>query len=130
MPRFSAGRTTRAGLLLFASFCVASGCDRSISIKDLTEKSSEYKGKDVQIRGRVTSSFTLPPALRRNVYILSDGTGQMGVVTALESPEKNKEVTVKGVLQDVPTFVLPAVGQFRIAPVMVEEQAREVEGAK
>lgn len=126
MPVTPAVRTWSLMLLVGISLSVMAGCKRPTPIKDLASNPDQYKGQEVQIHGRVVSNFSLQPISQESVYVVSDGTGQMSVLTSDGAPATNKEVTVVGELKDVPPFALPVVGKFNVAPVMVEEKERQV----
>ena len=102
------------------------GCERPTPIKELAARPDQYKGQEVLIRGRLVSNFSLQPISQQSVYVVSDGTGQMSVITSNGAPAVNSEVTVTGTLKDVPPFALPVVGKFNLAPVMIEEKERQV----
>jgi hypothetical protein len=103
------------------------GCHKTLPIRELSQHPDDYKTKEVQIRGRVVSSFSFPTVTNRGFYVVSDGTGQLGVASASGAPAQNSEVLVTGTVQDVPAMGLPAIKQFRLAPLMVEEKERQVE---
>ncbi len=106
-------------------FSSLAGCSKTTPIKELASNAAKYKGQDVRIRGRVVSNISLQPMIPQPLYFVSDGTGQIAVLSSGGSPATDSEVTVQGVLKDVPVFALPVVGKFKIAQVMVEEKDRQ-----
>jgi len=114
-------------LLAFPFLLLLAGCHKPMQISELSRHPDDYKSKEVQIRGRVVSSYSFPSVTKRGFYIVSDGTGQLGVASTTGVPAQNSEVLVTGTVQDVPAMGLPAIKQFRLAPLMVEEKERQVE---
>ena len=112
---------------LIGLILAVTGCERPVPIADLARHPDEYRGKEVRIHGRVISSYVLPTITRRGVYVVSDGSGQMGVLSLEGTPPLNSEVTAVGLLEKVPPVALPAVKRFRIAEVLLQEKEREVD---
>jgi hypothetical protein len=110
------------------SFLCLSGCHHSNEIRDLAQHPDSYRDRDVRIHGRVVASYSLHAITNKSFYVVSDGTGQIGVYTAAAAPDQNSEVTVTGHVEDVPAIGLPAVKQFKLAEVMLKE--KEIEIAK
>jgi hypothetical protein len=102
------------------------GCHHASNISDISQRPEAFKDRDVQIHGRVVSSFSFPSVTKRGFYVVNDGTGQMGVYSDAGPPEQNSEVTVTGDVQDIPPVGLPAIKQFKLANVMLHEKARDL----
>ncbi|MBW3625603.1 MAG: hypothetical protein KY468_19590 [Armatimonadetes bacterium] len=113
----------------FTVLTLLAGCSRPTPIKELASNPDNYRGKDVQIHGKVISSFSMP-MLEKPIYFVSDGTGQMAVQSSGGIPATNSEVTVIGKIQDVPPVALPFVGKMNLAPIMLEETERQASGEK
>lgn len=113
------------GLLCLTALLALPGCSRPTPIKELAANSAQYKTKEVTIRGRVVSTMSALPFMQKPLYVVSDGTGQIAVLSSSGTPVTNHEVTVKGQLQDVPAIALPIVGRMKIAEVMIEEKERQ-----
>lgn len=65
-------------LLLFAVVLVLAACPRETTIAEINADPSRFSGKEVAIRGNVTTSFG---ALGQGAYEVDDGTGRIWVVS-------------------------------------------------
>ena len=116
-------------LMLGLSVPLLSGCERPTPIKELASQPDKFKGQEVRIRGRVVSQYSLP-MMKKSMYVVSDGTGQMNVLTTGDAPEANSELTVVGDLKDAPAVKVPVVGNVTFGSVMIEEKERVVQPSK
>jgi hypothetical protein len=126
MPLLCQGRHIAAFVAAFSALALLAGCERPTPVKELAAQPDKYKGQEVRVHGRVVSNFSLQPISQNSVYVVSDGTGQIGILTQGGAPATNQEVTVTGELKDVPPFALPVVGKFNVVPLMIEEKERKV----
>ncbi len=80
---------------------VLTGCERLefgyTKIGDLLKNPSQYDGKEVKIKGKVTDVMKLP-FLETKLYMVKDDTGEILVITSATTPGMGTEVRVKGVL--------------------------------
>lgn len=78
------------------------GCAGVTPIADLLQRSSEYNGKTVRVKGEVKEAAG---ALGRGAYQIRDKTGTLTVVAEGASPPPTGTVTgVKGVFQSLFTL--------------------------
>ncbi len=83
--------TLAAGLTLFTVAC------GPVTINKLLADPARYRNRDVTIKGRVEESASV---MGRGAYKLSDGDGELWVVTAAGAPRKGARVKVTGRVQD------------------------------
>lgn len=114
-------------LLTSGAWVGVSGCKRPVPLKEIATHLEQYKGKEVRVQGQVVSSFSATPLLKESYYVLSDGTAQMVIGTASGLPAKDSTVAVDGTLADMPSLALPAIRQFKLAEVMIQEKERREE---
>jgi hypothetical protein len=87
-----------AGMMM----AVVAGCTTSTTIRKIQNDPGKFYGKEVGIKGRVTSSFG---ALGQGVYQVDDGTGKMWVLSeGYGVPGKDADVKVVGRLVDSVSF--------------------------
>jgi hypothetical protein len=115
-------------LLVFPLLALLGGCHKTMQISELSKHPDDYKSKEIRIRGRVVSSLSFPSAVKRGgFYVVSDGTGQLGVASPSSAPAQNSEVLVTGTVEEMPPVGLLVIKQFKIAPLMLEEKERQIE---
>jgi hypothetical protein len=68
-----------------------------VSINQLLADPAKYRNRDVTVKGRVADSASV---LGRGAYKLSDGDGELWVVTTAGAPRKGARVKVTGRVQD------------------------------
>jgi len=88
-------------LALFLGGCAL--VTRSPSIAELQHNSGRYYDKRVAVEGEVTSSWGLP-LLPYGVYKLTDGTGEVTVVSRGRTPARGARVRVRGKVGEVATL--------------------------
>jgi hypothetical protein len=98
----------------FAVTLMLSGCalvTRNASIAELKQNPGRFHDRTVAINGVVTSSYGTS-FLPVNVYKVSDGTGEVTVISqnSREVPTKGARVRVKGKVGEVATFGGQALG--------------------
>jgi hypothetical protein len=85
-------------LLLIAIF-VLSGCGVPLigptDISDIKNRSEEYDGQRVTIKGRVVETVSIP-LVPKGLYRVDDGTGRIWVVSQERMPFRGDKVKVKG----------------------------------
>jgi hypothetical protein len=97
-------RAGKAVVLALASVLVLAfaGCTTATSIRKIQNDPGKFYGKQVGIKGRVTSSYG---ALGQGVYQVDDGTGKMWVLSeGYGVPGKDADVKVVGRLVDSVSF--------------------------
>jgi len=84
-----------AAVVLAAAALLAVACQGLLStpIKDILGNPREFDGKDVTVKGTVKESVNV---LFLKYYIVSDGTGDVAVVTEGAVPTKGQDIVVKG----------------------------------
>ena len=89
-----AGKKLLALTLITVMMLAFAGCPTGTTIGKIQSDPSRYYGKEVGIKGRVTSSFG---ALGQGVYQVDDGTGKIWVLSeGYGVPGKDAEVKVVG----------------------------------
>lgn len=97
-------RASKAVVLALASVLVIAfaGCTTSTTIRKIQNDPGKFYGKEVSIKGRVSSSFG---ALGQGVYQVDDGTGKLWVLSeGYGVPGKDADVKVVGRLVDSVSF--------------------------
>jgi hypothetical protein len=97
-------RAGKAVVLALASVLVIAfaGCTTATTIRKIQNDPGKFYGKEVAIKGKVTSSFG---ALGQGVYQVDDGTGKMWVLSeGYGVPGKEADVKVVGRLVDSVSF--------------------------
>ena len=76
----------------------AIGCSPATSIGDILAEPSQYEGKEQTIKGTVgdTAWFAL---VEKGAYQLSDGSGNIWVITSQPPPQKGQAISTKGKVQ-------------------------------
>ena len=87
------GRVVLGGLLLTVSALVA--C--ATSINHVLADPSRYRNKEVKISGRVDDSFSVA---EKGTYRVTDGSGQLWVVSDHGVPRNGAHVTVYGTIRE------------------------------
>jgi len=78
------------------------GCTTATTIRKIQNDPGKFYGKEVGIKGRVTSSYG---ALGQGIYQIDDGTGKMWVLSeGFGVPGKDADVKVVGRLVDSVSF--------------------------
>lgn len=109
-------KLTAITLILLGCLFVA-GCPRRESIAKIDRDPGRFKGRDIAIAGRVTSSFG---ALGGGVFQIDDGTGTMWVFSEHYGvPAEGAKLAVVGHLQEGFTF-----GTRSFATILIETERR------
>jgi hypothetical protein len=87
-------------------------------IGEIQKDPAKFEGKVVSLKGTVTDIVKLP-LVETKLYSLSDGTGQIIVLTKAQPPAKGSEVRVKGTATSV------AILGGKAAGLHVEETERQ-----
>lgn len=66
-----------------------------LTIADILNNPAAYEGKEVTLRGRATPGLAFE-FVDEQPYLLSDGTGEIWVITRGTMPMQGAEVTVRG----------------------------------
>jgi|Deesub1362A_J573_1020465.scaffolds.fasta_scaffold00570_2 hypothetical protein len=66
-----------------------------LTIADILNNPAAYEGKEVTLRGRATPGLAFE-FVDEQPYLLSDGTGEIWVITRAMMPMQGAEVTVRG----------------------------------
>ncbi|MBX3662532.1 MAG: hypothetical protein KF804_08790 [Burkholderiales bacterium] len=78
------------------------GCDAlpfgDTPIRDITAAPANFEGKEVKLRGKVTSVTKLP-ILDLRSYTLQDATGEISVTTRGELPAADETVGLRGTVR-------------------------------
>lgn len=86
-------------LLLLMMVGALAGCDYlpvgTTPVKDIVAAPASFEGKEVKLRGTV-KEVTKVPILDIRQYVLSDGSGEIVVVTSGDLPAEKSTVLVKG----------------------------------
>lgn len=116
-------RTSFAAVALAASNFILAGCNtQADKIGDISSQPSTFEHKDVKIGGQVTKVYDMPSAISRvSAYCITDGTGQIWVLSHSGVPRKGEIVGVRGEVQ-----TKEDLGGTSIGRVIVEKQ-REIE---
>jgi uncharacterized protein YdeI (BOF family) len=88
-------RLTIVGLLALALCAVA--CTSKVTIGEIQNDAPTYDGKSVTLSGEVTSRLSL---IFWKTYNLSDGTGEITVVTKKALPNVGAEMEVTGRVEE------------------------------
>lgn len=88
---------------LALSFLLAlAGCDHPsfgyISIGEINRNPGSYEGREIKVRGTVTSVTKLP-FVEAKTYTLKDDTGEIAVVTFGTLPPMGKTVAIKAAVK-------------------------------
>ena len=97
-------RAGKAVVLALASVLVIAfvGCTTATTIRKIQNDPGKFYGKQVAIKGKVTSSYG---ALGQGVYQVDDGTGKMWVLSeGYGVPGKDADVKVVGQVVDSVSF--------------------------
>ena len=86
------------GLLTLLAVCALAGCDtHTDKISDIVNNPSAYAHKDVTIAGEVTKVYELPLGISDlSAYRVTDGTGQIWVISHAGAPLVGDKVGLKG----------------------------------
>lgn len=78
-----------------------SGCNMHADrIRDVEDNPTAYAGKEVDIAGEVTKVYELPLGITDiAAYRVTDGTGQIWVITKAGAPKEGDRLEVKGSVQ-------------------------------
>ena len=89
-----AGKKVLAVALLAVVTVALAGCPEGTTVSKIQNDPSRYYGKEVGIKGKVTSSFG---ALGQGIYQVDDGTGKIWILSeGYGVPGKDAEVKVVG----------------------------------
>ena len=82
------------GLLMFPLIIATlfSGCQRTVSIKEIKENPRKYVDKTVRVRGEVVQRM----GLLISFYEIDDGSDKIRVVSSKQLPEIGKQIQVTG----------------------------------
>lgn len=69
----------------------------STKISDILSHPREYAGKQTTISGEVTKTFSM---IVVKYFVISDGSGEITVVTEKPLPAKGEKITVKGTVEE------------------------------
>lgn len=85
-------------MLALLALCALAGCNTHTNkISDIVNNPSAYAHKDVTIAGEVTKVYELPLGISDlSAYRVTDGTGQIWVVSHAGAPLVGDKVGVKG----------------------------------
>ncbi len=115
-------------LLALLTVLFAAGCNtHTDKISDLLNHPSDYSGKDVTVAGEVTKIYELPLGLSNfgisnlAAYRVSDGTGQVWVVSHAGAPVIGDKVGLKGAVRPE-----GRIGTFPLGTI-IEEKGRKVQ---
>ena len=82
----------------------AAACPKRTSIGDIEANPSRYYDKEVAVAGTVQTSYGISIPLLSNgsggIYKVSDGTGDIWVVTQRSVPSKGAQLGIKGKVQN------------------------------
>ena len=85
-----------------AVMLLLAGCDALpfgyTAVKDISATPANFEGKEVKLKGRVTSVTRLP-MLDVKAYTLKDDTGEISVATLGALPAVNDEVSLRGTVK-------------------------------
>jgi hypothetical protein len=111
--------------LLFTALAllVMAGCnEHTDKISDIVSNPSHYTGKSVTVSGEVTQRYELPLGLGNlAAYRVSDGTGQIWVLSRAGAPLVGDKVGLKGNVHEEGSFNHIALGS------VIEETERRVQ---
>ncbi len=115
-------------LLALMTALFAAGCNsHTDKISDLLNNPSGFAGKDVTVAGEVTKIYELPLGLSNlgisnlAAYRISDGTGQVWVVSHAGAPVVGDKVGLKGAVRPE-----GRIGTFPLGTI-IEEKGRKVQ---
>ncbi len=99
------------------------GCDQHTQkLSDIMNNPSGYANKDVTVAGEVNQVYELPLGIASvAAYRISDGTGQIWVVSRAGAPVKGDKVGLKGTVRPEGRFGNTLLGS------VIEEKQRKVE---
>jgi hypothetical protein len=88
-----------AALALIAA--LLAGCnEHTDKLSDITSNPSAYANKDVTVAGEVTKVYELPLGIADvAAYRVSDGTGQVWVISRAGAPREGDKVGLKGTVR-------------------------------
>jgi len=92
--------------VFYAAMAIAllllAGCDALpfgyTPIRDITAAPATFEGKEVKLKGKV-SSITKLPLLGVNAYTLRDDTGEISIATLGAVPAVNDQVALRGTVK-------------------------------
>ena len=84
-----------ARALVLLALAASTAC--ATSINNVLADPSRYRDREVKIKGRVSDSYSLAD---NGVYRVSDGGGELWVVSTHGVPRKDAKVTVKGTIRE------------------------------
>lgn len=86
------------------AICCLTGCDYLpfgyTKIGEIIAKASQFEGREVKIRGKVTDSNKIP-LLDIKSYSLEDDTGTITVITSGSLPAIGHEIQIRGIAQNM-----------------------------
>jgi hypothetical protein len=86
-------RCRSALLIVLAAGALASTACASKTVNQILADPSRYRNREVRLHGEVVDSYSLA---NRGAYRISDGTGELWVVSDVGVPRRSARVTVKG----------------------------------
>jgi hypothetical protein len=111
MKRITAVLSILVLMLLIVS---VSGCTNYDKIADIQAQTSQYEGKEVNVKGYVGNTNWIS-FLDRGGYEVGDGSGTIWVISNTPPPQKGIEILVKGTVTTA--FKL---GNFTFGTVITE----------
>ena len=104
-PRAASHARSRAAVAIVAGALLLAGCDYMpfgyTHVKDIVAKPAEFEGKEVKLKGRVRSARSI---MGIKAYTLREETGEISIVTQVEPPKENTDVTLKGIVKSTVIF--------------------------
>ena len=114
-----------AAVVLILAAAFITGCqERTDKIGDITANYDRYLNKDVRIGGEVNQVYEAPLGITNYaVYRVTDGTGEIWVVSHGGAPVRGDKVGVRGRVDKAGDINLPVLGN-PIGGVIREEERK------
>jgi hypothetical protein len=115
--------------LLFLAFALGcallAGCGESTTrISDIAGSPDHYRDRAVNVAGEVSQVYELPLGITNvAAYRVSDGTGQIWVVSHAGAPVVGDRVRIKGRVEPITALNVPVFGNI-LGSVIEEERRR------
>lgn len=112
-------RIPRLMLVALLAAVIAGCAARARSVADIRDDPGEYADRQVQVTGRVTSSWSVP-LVPYKLYKIDDGTAEITVISQRRgAPSRGALVRVRGNVREVASFGGSSVG------LHIEERDRD-----
>ncbi len=98
------------------SLLLVMGCTSPVKIGDILEKTAEYEGKNLTVKGTV-SNATWMSLVEQGIYMVTDSTGSIWIFSKEEPPADGKSIVVEGTVKSA----LVLLGQS-YGTVLVEKE--------